>query len=155
MQYPKGQVVKSAVRFWVSAPAKSHCRCNALGIGCGIINCAVATKAHAEYIEAVCVAGIVFEHPVHHVVDAFRAPRSSGVLRSNDDGINLSTHFQGVKRPVATHPLQVVSAQAGPVQKEDNGLVGLHRVVIGRCAYPEVIPVVHLVAVGSKSLTDR
>ena len=110
VQYPKGKVVKSAVRLGVAAAAERHCRGDAVGIGGGIVDGAVASEAHADDVETVGVARVVVEDPVYHVVYSLRIPGSAGILRGDDDGVDLASHFQGVEGSIAPHPFEVVSA---------------------------------------------
>ena len=67
----------------------------------------------------------------------------------------MSAHLQRVERAVAAHPFKVVSAEACPMQEEDDGGVGLQRIVIFWGADPEVVSIGHLVFVGCKCLCNN
>ena len=126
-----------------------------MGVGGRVVDGAVAAETHAEDVESVGVAFIVLENPVDDVVDSVGVPSTSRVLRGDDDGVDLTAHGEGVEGAVAAYPFEVASAKAGSVKKEDDGLVGLDRIVVFWGGDPKIIAVGNLVPISSKCLSRQ
>ena len=114
---PQRHVLKAVVFAQCGAAAEGHGSRHFLGIEGAEVECAVAAETHSEHIDACWVGVVVVECPLQQAVYLLRVPLSAGVLRCHHHSLKVHTALHGIERAIAQHAVQVVAAQACPVEK--------------------------------------
>ena len=152
MENPEREGVESADVASRLSAAEGHGSRERLGMGRHEVEGAVATLTHADDIDAVGVHLEAVLHPIQHIHQLVGIPRAAGVLRGDDQGVDVAPHRDGIQAAVLAHTVQVGTAEAVPVQEEYNGHLTLFHRIIVRCGNPEIIAVVHHVAIGRERI---
>ena len=107
------------------------------------LNRAESTQTHAYQIDTVGVHIILLRHPVKDVQDFVGIPRAAGVLRGDDDGVNVAAHGDGVQRAVLADSVEIGTAQTRAVQEQYHRNLPPLLLVGVRHGNPEVVAVLH------------
>ena len=96
-----------------------------MGEGGSQVDGAISSQAHAVYIDAGGVYGKLLAGPVHYLHDFLRAPCSTWILGRHDVAVDATSLMKGANGTKAIHLFHVLAAQAGPMEEDKQGIVGI------------------------------